>query len=195
MMPLLGSSQEGFMSMYNMPGMGNMQSNGSDIAAYQQNLQRAFLQSAMAQNIQIQQQLLAQNQALQQLLTQQHNSLTGEVKVTETFQTVVKAQVHQPNTQSSPTRKQSFNKSGIVLRKSSSPTSFDFKLRKASSESNTSVVQRNGIPPPPPPPLPPPLDGTDPSEARPFMDPYGRAKTVRIGKWRWPPPKDSMCNF
>jgi hypothetical protein len=29
----------------------------------------------------------------------------------------------------------------------------------------------------------------DPSEARPFLDPYGRAKTVRIGKWRWPPPK------
>lgn len=38
--------------------------------AYQANLQQAFLQSAMAQNIQIQQQLLAQNQALQQLLQQ-----------------------------------------------------------------------------------------------------------------------------
>lgn len=45
-----------------------------DIAAYQQNLQRAFLQSAMAQNIQIQQQLLAQNQALQQLLVQSPNA-------------------------------------------------------------------------------------------------------------------------
>ena len=22
------------------------------------------------------------------------------------------------------------------------------------------------------------------------MDPYTRARTVRIGKWRWPPPKD-----
>jgi myosin-15 len=40
------------------------------VAVYQQNLQRAFLQSAMAQNIQIQQQLLAQNQALQQMLVQ-----------------------------------------------------------------------------------------------------------------------------
>jgi myosin-15 len=40
------------------------------VAMYQQNLQRAFLQSAMAQNIQIQQQLLAQNQALQQMLVQ-----------------------------------------------------------------------------------------------------------------------------
>lgn len=45
-----------------------------DIAAYQQNLQRAFLQSAMAQNMQIQQQLLAQNQALQQLLVQGPNT-------------------------------------------------------------------------------------------------------------------------
>lgn len=43
---------------------------------------------------------------------------------------------------------------------------------------------------PPPPPLPPPPELIDPSETRPFMDPYGRAKTVRIGKWRWPPPKD-----
>ena len=37
-------------------------------AALQQNLSRAFLQSAVAQNMQIQQQLMAQNQALQQLL-------------------------------------------------------------------------------------------------------------------------------
>ncbi|EAA09422.5 AGAP005213-PA [Anopheles gambiae str. PEST] len=29
----------------------------------------------------------------------------------------------------------------------------------------------------------------DPFEVRPFLDPYGRAKTVRIGKWRWPPPQ------
>lgn len=34
-----------------------------------------------------------------------------------------------------------------------------------------------------------------------FMDPYQRAKTVRIGKWRWPPPKgeedpnDSFLQF
>ena len=29
---------------------------------------------------------------------------------------------------------------------------------------------------------------TEPIEgSRPFVDPYGRAKTVRIGKWRWPP--------
>lgn len=186
MMPLLGASQESFMPMFNIPGM---QTNGSEMAAYQQNLQRAFLQSAMAQNIQIQQQLLAQNQALQQLLTQQHSSAGAEVKVTETIQTTVKAQVHQANVPLSPNRKQSFTKSAIVIRKNSSPSS-EFNFRKASSESNQSIIHRNGMPPPPPPPMPPPLDGTDPSETRPFMDPYGRAKTVRIGKWRWPPPKD-----
>lgn len=68
----------GFMPIpiYSMQGLSLPQypnsppSQNSDMLAYQQNLQRAFLQSAMAQNIQIQQQLLAQNQALQQLLVQ-----------------------------------------------------------------------------------------------------------------------------
>lgn len=50
----------------------------NDMMAYQQNLQRAFLQSAMAQNIQIQQQLLAQNQALQQLLVQSPQNSTQQ---------------------------------------------------------------------------------------------------------------------
>ncbi|XP_052130634.1 unconventional myosin-XVB-like [Frankliniella occidentalis] len=39
--------------------------------------------------------------------------------------------------------------------------------------------------------MPPPPEYIDPSETRPFLDPYGRAKTVRIGKWRWPPPQDN----
>lgn len=49
--------------------------NDPNVIAYQTNLQQAFLQSAMAQNIRIQQQLLAQNQAFQQLLLQQHISV------------------------------------------------------------------------------------------------------------------------
>ena len=53
--------------------------------------------------------------------------------------------------------------------------------RKTSNDSSYSV-------PPPPPPMPPENLWADPLEARPFLDPYGRAKTVRIGKWRWPPP-------
>lgn len=52
------------------------------VAAYQQNLQRAFLQSAMAQNMQIQQQLFAQNQALQQMLhVQQPSTSSGPVSL------------------------------------------------------------------------------------------------------------------
>lgn len=123
-------------------------------------LQRAFLQSAMAQNIQIQQQLLAQNQALQTLLSQQDSGNASSSKITP--------------------RKQSFKS-----RLSSSPFNGDFdRNRKSSAESNSH------IPPPPPPPMPPPLEFNDPSGSRPFLDPYGRAKTVRIGKWVWPP-KDS----
>lgn len=62
-----------FLSGLSLPNnqQGQPNSNDSNIMAYQANLHRAFLQSAMAQNFQIQQQLLAQNQALQQLLQQQ----------------------------------------------------------------------------------------------------------------------------
>ena len=71
------------------PGQQQAGSTGVDpaVAAYQQNLQRAFLQSAMAQNIQIQQQLLAQNQALQQMLvqppltTQQQTPVSSDVSL------------------------------------------------------------------------------------------------------------------
>lgn len=66
-MPIPIYSMQG-LSLPQYPNSPPGQSN--DMVAYQQNLQRAFLQSAMAQNIQIQQQLLAQNQALQQLLVQ-----------------------------------------------------------------------------------------------------------------------------
>lgn len=133
-----------------------------DINAYHQNLQRAFLQNAMAQNLQIQQQLLAQNQALQTLLAGQVVESTDSAPTSPVrASTVVHAQIHSPPRNS-------------------------VKSRRESNES-TSM----GAPPPPPPPMPPPLHAMDPSETRPFMDPYGRAKTVRIGKWRWPPPKDA----
>lgn len=186
MLPLLSNNSDSLPAL-NMQGFNLPQ--GMDLNAYQQQLQRAFLQSAMAQNIQIQQQLLAQNQALQTLLSQQ-----ASVDVKTVTETTVHAQVHPPPN-SSPNRKPSFNKTNNFNRKNSSPSSgsvlMDFR-RKQSTESNISLVSRNGgNPPPPPPPLPPPVDGSDPSEVRPFLDPYGRAKTVRIGKWRWPPPKDA----
>lgn len=55
----------------NAPNATGNGSSGDSMLAYQANFHQAFLQSAMAQNIQIQQQILAQNQALHQLLQQQ----------------------------------------------------------------------------------------------------------------------------
>lgn len=159
--PLMtGSTQESFSPVLNAPA-------GSDPMHYQQHMQRAFLQSAMVQNLQIQQQLLAQNQALKTLLSQQ-----------ETSTSPTQSPSSLSNASKSP-RKSSFK--GRVT----SPMFTDSdRNRKASSDSNSSH-----IPPPPPPPMPPPLEFHDPSGTRPFLDPYGRAKTVRIGKWRWPPPQ------
>nr|CAD7264058.1 unnamed protein product [Timema shepardi] len=259
------------------------------LAAYQQSIQRVFLQSAMAQNMQIQQQLLAQNQALQHMLHQQaqppglhvmsmsgvppqmaglqpaYDSLGRNSKVsfrepenTELWstekrqttpvmpqqqqqlqqqqphpvssqspapplppksrfnsppqqaqqlykqETTVKAQVHRSQ---SPNREFIVSSRKLTPTKSTSHTAFtsvlsELKSRKSSTESSYSFshkVSSPGVPPPPPPPMPPPPDHGDPSEARPFLDPYGRAKTVRIGKWRWPPPKmeneDSSDSF
>lgn len=158
---MAGSTQESFSPVLNVPA-------GADPMHYQQHMQRAFLQSAMVQNLQIQQQLLAQNQALKTLLNQQ-----------ETSPSPTQSPSSLSNASKSP-RKSSFK--GRVT----SPLFVDNdRSRKASSDSNSSH-----IPPPPPPPMPPPLEYHDPSGTRPFLDPYGRAKTVRIGKWRWPPPQD-----
>lgn len=133
-------------------------------------MQRAFLQSAMVQNLQIQQQLLAQNQALQTLLSQQDPAQPN---------------AGQSSGGGSSSSQNAVHKSGFKNRVSSSPFAEQDRNRKSSFENNNSH-----IPPPPPPPMPPPLEFHDPSGARPFLDPYGRAKTVRIGKWRWPPPQD-----
>lgn len=157
---VLAVSQDNLLTMMSMPP-------SSDSSSYQQQIQRTFLQSAMAQNLQIQQQLLAQNQALQTLLTQQEQVPPG-TPVHSSISTTV--------------RKLSTN--------SRSPPNLEFgkSMRKSSTEI---MSQHSHIPPPPPPPMPPPMI-MDPSDARPFLDPYGRAKTVRIGKWRWPPAKDGQ---
>lgn len=128
-------------------------------------MQRAFLQSAMVQNLQIQQQLLAQNQALQTLLSQQGTT-------------------SRDSSQSPPSNIKSTQKQMFKGRLSSSPFTENDRLRKPSSDSGSQI--------PIPPPMPPPLEFNDPSSARPFLDPYGRAKTVRIGKWRWPPPQGAV---
>lgn len=142
--------------------MGTNPDNFSSTSSVDQGqLQRAFLQSAMAQNIQIQQQLLAQNQALQTLLSQQPSSSpTGASKGAPRKQSL-KSQAPTP-----PFAGKAFERN-----------------RKSSSESGSRI--------PIPPPMPPPIEFNDPAESRPFLDPYGRAKTVRIGKWVWPP-KDNL---
>lgn len=156
----------------------------TDSTMYQHQVQRAFLQSAMAQNLQIQQQLLAQNQALQTLLSQQDTSQASPSSP--------------PLVQSSLTTHATTSKLNLQNNNQTSVRSLSFKNRisqftdtdrnrKTSSESGGSL-----IPPPPPPPMPPPIESKDPSETRHFLDPYGRAKTVRIGKWRWPPPQDGL---
>ncbi|BES99216.1 MyTH4 domain [Nesidiocoris tenuis] len=162
----------------------NANSNDPQMLAYQANLQTAFLQSAMAQNLQIQQQLLAQNQALHQLLKQQTSPTTNGTTDSSTNSSWSVGSP--PKAKSTPltTTKAQVHRSGSPHQTFTSVMS-ELKTRKPSNDiTNKSIV-------PPPPPMPPPPEQGDPSEARPFMDPYGRAKTVRIGKWRWPPPKDS----
>lgn len=182
------ASMSSFMPVpiYNMQGTGlslpsNTNSNDPNLVAYQANLHRAFLQSAMAQNLQIQQQLLAQNQALQQLLQQQQQTPTQNGTVENNSQWSGSP----PKSKSTPlTTKAQVHRSGSPAQAFTTVLS-ELKTRKSSQETPTKSFV------PPPPPLPPPPEPGDPSEVRPFMDPYGRAKTVRIGKWRWPPPKDS----
>ncbi|KAI9590717.1 hypothetical protein GQX74_008884 [Glossina fuscipes] len=179
--PLLGNS-DSLLQIVNIPP-------DADPAIYQHQVQRAFLQSAMAQNLQIQQQLLAQNQALQTLLSQQ-DSAAGTTS--PPLIPVLAAVQQTPGANNSITTKMNITAAEPQrhIRKQSvknriSQFSENERNRKASSESNGSL-----IPPPPPPPMPPPIEIKDPSETRHFLDPYGRAKTVRIGKWRWPPPQD-----
>uniref|UniRef100_A0A182K4S7 Myosin motor domain-containing protein n=1 Tax=Anopheles christyi TaxID=43041 RepID=A0A182K4S7_9DIPT len=167
---------------------------GVDSNAYQQQMQRAFLQSAMAQNIQIQQQLMAQNQALQTLLTQQDGA--GPSSSSPPTITGAGSPKHAgaatgspTSVQHSPARKMSAKAAQRIDTterpgQPSSSSSFSDMMRNRKDSSSSNL-----IPPPPPPPLPPPLELKDPFEVRPFLDPYGRAKTVRIGKWRWPPPQ------
>ena len=147
--------------------------------------QHAFLQNAVAQNMQIQQQLMMQNQALSQLLTQTNNvSATSQPKSSmspkESFSpdpSQSTRSVKQPvpvyfgmneaQRRASETHLNSGNQSGQVESKPRSKTA-----------PNTPKNSTNL------PPQAPMLPSGGP------MDAYTRARTVRIGKWRWPPPKE-----
>lgn len=116
----------------------------AEAGSYQQHAQRAFLESAMEQNIKIQQQLVAQNEALQTLLCQR--SPDAKASVQSSFES--------RKTQNG--TKGVFNYSGV-----------DHVERKESGENHGLFSS-----PPIPPPMPPALEETDPFQ-RPFMDPYG----------------------
>ncbi|KAI2804564.1 Myosin and Kinesin Tail domain protein [Blomia tropicalis] len=130
--------------------------------------QRAFLASSLQQNLEIQKQLLQQNQQLQHLL----------------------AQAVSPAATSAPSSLTTIETSPIVRGVTQTPVkASDSKVENPTPKSKISIVSPNPssngiikmIPPPPPPPPPPLSPGTDV---------FGRAKTVRIGKWRWPPPSE-----
>lgn len=146
--------------------------------------QQAFLQNAVAQNMQIQQQLMMQNQALNQMLAQTSNvtRVSGD-----------KSMSPRPS-DASPTRSQQrkpgldpvyFGMTEAHRRASESQLTrhhddhdqlFDPKLM-SKTEPNTPRHSTTV------PPQAPTLSA---------LDAYGRAKTVRIGKWRWPPAKEDM---
>lgn len=68
----------GYPALNGPPAAGGQSVDSTNMASFQKNINRAFIQSAVAQNIQIQQQLMAQNQALQHLL---HQSVTKLILV------------------------------------------------------------------------------------------------------------------
>ncbi|XP_067635341.1 unconventional myosin-XV [Eurosta solidaginis] len=181
--PLI-TNADNIMQMINIPS-------DADPNVYQQQVQRAFLQSAMAQNLQIQQQLLAQNQALQTLLSQQ-DAPTG----TTSPPLVPALTTVQPSSNSNTIGTTKVNNSPLTNQNNVRKQSVKNRISQFSDNDNRNRITSTEIggpviPPPPPPPMPPPIEAKDPSETRHFLDPYGRAKTVRIGKWRWPPPQDA----
>ena len=142
--------------------------------------QQAFLQNAVAQNMQIQQQLMMQNQALNQMLTQ-----TSSVRISADKSL-------SPRPDQSPTRSQ---------QKPQQPVPVYFGMteahRRASESQLNAALPSDHY-------EPKLMSKTEPNTPRhsttvppqaptlSALDAYGRAKTVRIGKWRWPPAKEDL---
>jgi myosin-15 len=154
----------------------------SSLDAAQAAYQQAFLQNAVAQNMQIQQQLMMQNQALTHLLTQSPSSGAGAAA----GQTPTAPMVPMHGTGQDQyvyfdqqNRKISADQildSGVSKRTTTDAAQAMMKTRSMSTP-NTPKQLHEAI-------------GEAPMMLHPGMDPYTRARTVRIGKWRWPPPKD-----
>ena len=146
--------------------------------------QQAFLQNAVAQNMQIQQQLMVQNQALNQMLAQTSSSVARGASGD-------KSMSPRPSDAQSPHKKQQpldpvyFGMTEAHRRASESQLNrhhsdqlFDPKLMMGSKTEPNTPRHSTNVPP-----QAPTLSA---------LDAYGRAKTVRIGKWRWPPAKEDM---
>ncbi|KAH9423690.1 hypothetical protein DERP_005271 [Dermatophagoides pteronyssinus] len=167
--------------------------------------QRAFLASSLQQNLEIQKQLLQQNQQLQQLLAQTVSSpstpsLNGQDPLLMPRSTSMSSLAYPlsslspifPMQAQSTTDLPNASNNNNMMRqdraKSEKPSSSsnvkslinnDLNIKQTSSSTNGTSIKILPIPPPPPPP-----------PASPGTDVFGRAKTVRIGKWRWPPPSE-----
>lgn len=155
--------------------------------------QRAFLASSLQQNLEIQKQLLQQNQQLQQLLAQAvstpptpvalsngadpiMNRSTSMSSLAYPISPIFTGKLSTPDPTSATTSPKPSEINPIATPVKS------FKLNPQNNNGSNSVIKI--IPPPPPPPPPPPIS--------PGTDVFGRAKTVRIGKWRWPPPSEDQ---
>ena len=137
---------------------------------HQQMIQRAFLASAVQQNLQMQQQLLEQNEALQKLLQANPNDEAALASLSSLMQQGIDSGI-------------SLSTISGLSPSSSSSMQPDISMLSPNPRSSRVIP----APPPPPPPSPPPISPTGSNFP---MDVYGRAKTVRIGKWRWPPARE-----
>lgn len=156
--------------------------------------QRAFLASSLQQNLEIQKQLLQQNQQLQSLLVQtsiNSQSPISRVQSSEgltptppnlsyPISPVPLLQVQALPLMSSPIDRTTLS---LSMQNLSVNTSIDSAVDSFVPSRSANNIP---IPPPPPPPPPPPLSPS-------ATDVFGRAKTVRIGKWRWPPPAEGAA--
>lgn len=176
--------------------------------------QRAFLASAVQQNLQIQQQLMQQSAALQQLL--QSTVIGGTMSPSEEGQSLQSTTSAPANLQKNVFHPSAMNLMNPMLLGQNSPNQDSSsaphsvpplptqpsKFKKFSPEKSSSSSGENrsnfqnvlselkmktgsSIPDPP-------LSPT--SAKKRAADLYGRAKTIRIGKWRWPPPRDEKGN-
>ncbi|RWS08858.1 Unconventional myosin-XV-like protein, partial [Dinothrombium tinctorium] len=150
---------------------------------HQQMIQRAFLASAVQQNLQIQQQLLQQNQALQQLLqtavspnsppiSNEHNAINNSPSLP------ILSPILEPLSllQTIPLDSAAFASPSTNLLSTVSPSCA--KTPDPANEKKNNTFSPNDS-----------KTETNTKEVISILS-GSKAKTVRIGKWRWPPPRE-----